>query len=89
MIEKFPEALAKAVKATLEDWKASNKVQRLWAHDASLWTNADEGKWLGWLGIVEEQIGETEKFPADRRRDSRGRIHTCGASGHGRVEPLR
>ncbi len=62
MIEKFPEALAKAVKATLEDWKANDKVQRLWAHDASLWTNADEGKWLGWLGIVEEQLAKRKSF---------------------------
>ena len=56
MIDKLPEPLAKAVKATLEDWKSSNKVQGLWARDASLWTNADEGKWLGWLGIVDEQV---------------------------------
>ena len=62
MIETFPEPLAKAVKATLEDWKANNKVQRLWAHDASLWTNADEGKWLGWLGIVEEQLAKRKSF---------------------------
>ena len=56
MIDKLPEPLAKAVKGTLEDWKFNNKVQRLWAGDASLWTNADEGKWLGWLGIVDEQV---------------------------------
>jgi transaldolase / glucose-6-phosphate isomerase len=62
MIDKFPEPLANAVKATLEDWKANNKVQRLWARDASLWTNADEGKWLGWLGIVEEQLKNRQSF---------------------------
>jgi transaldolase / glucose-6-phosphate isomerase len=62
MIDKLPEPLAKAVKATLEDWKSNDKVQRLWARDASLWTNADEGKWLGWLGIVEEQIKKVDSF---------------------------
>jgi len=62
MIDKLPEPLAKAVKATLEDWKANNKVQRLWASDASLWTNADEGKWLGWLGIVDEQLKNVATF---------------------------
>ena len=62
MIDKLPEPLAKAVKATLEDWKANNKVARLWSRDASLWTNADEGKWLGWLGIVEEQLKNRESF---------------------------
>jgi glucose-6-phosphate isomerase len=24
-------------------------VERIWARDASVWTNADEAKWLGWL----------------------------------------
>jgi transaldolase / glucose-6-phosphate isomerase len=62
MIDKLPEPLAKAVKATLEDWKANNKVLRLWARDASLWTNTDESKWLGWLGIVEEQLARRESF---------------------------
>jgi transaldolase / glucose-6-phosphate isomerase len=62
MIDKLPDPLAKAVRATLDDWKANNKIARLWARDASLWTNADEGKWLGWLGIVEEQLKNRESF---------------------------
>ncbi len=62
MIDTLPEPLAKAVRATLEDWKVNNKVQRLWARDASLWTNRDESKWLGWLGIVEEQLARRESF---------------------------
>ena len=24
-------------------------VERIWARDATLWTGADEAKWLGWL----------------------------------------
>ncbi|HEX4074210.1 MAG TPA: bifunctional transaldolase/phosoglucose isomerase [Candidatus Acidoferrales bacterium] len=59
---RLPDTLAQAVKATLEDWKANNKVKRLWARDASLWTNADESKWLGWLGITEEQLASRDKF---------------------------
>ena len=62
MSDHLPEALAQAVKATIEDWKAHNKVQRLWARDASLWSNTDESKWLGWLGIVEEQIADRQRF---------------------------
>jgi transaldolase/glucose-6-phosphate isomerase len=56
--------LAESVKTTLADWKAGNKVQRLWAGDASLWTNTDESQWLGWLGIVEEQIANRARFQA-------------------------
>jgi transaldolase / glucose-6-phosphate isomerase len=59
---RLPDKLAQGVDATLEDWKANNKVKRLWARDASLWTNTDESKWLGWLGITEEQIASRAKF---------------------------
>ncbi len=62
MIETFPEPLAKAVATTLEDWKTHDKVRRLWTRDASLWTAADEGQWLGWLGIVDEQMKNREAF---------------------------
>jgi len=58
----LPGDLAQSVKATLEDWKKNDKVKRLWARDASLWTYTDEGKWLGWLGIVEEQIAHNADF---------------------------
>ena len=57
---KLPAELSGAVKASLEDWKSNNKVQRLWERDASLWTGADESKWLGWLDIVDEQIGQID-----------------------------
>jgi transaldolase/glucose-6-phosphate isomerase len=56
------EDLARAVKATLEDWKANNKVQRLWARDPSLWTGKDEGQWLGWLGVAGEQVTNLDRF---------------------------
>ena len=52
----LPESLAQAVSAAIEDWKSRDKAKRLWARDASLWTNTDESKWLGWLTITEEQI---------------------------------
>jgi transaldolase/glucose-6-phosphate isomerase len=58
----LPGDLAQNVKATLEDWKKNNKVKRLWARDASLWTNKDEGNWLGWLGITDDQISHNSEF---------------------------
>jgi transaldolase / glucose-6-phosphate isomerase len=58
----LPPELAQGVKATLEDWKENDKVKRLWSHDAALWTGSDENKWLGWLGITEEQISHCERF---------------------------
>jgi transaldolase/glucose-6-phosphate isomerase len=52
----LPDKLESDVNASLQDWKKGGKARRLWHEDASLWTGADEGKWLGWLGITEQQI---------------------------------
>ena len=59
---RLPEKLKGAVEAALEDWKANGKVKRLWARDASLWTNTDEGSWLGWLGIADDQVSREGQF---------------------------
>jgi transaldolase/glucose-6-phosphate isomerase len=59
---KLPEPLAAAVQAALDDWRAHAKVRKLWARDASLWTGADEGQWLGWLGITNDQLAHSERF---------------------------
>src|SRR5439155_4033120 len=56
MSYKLPEALDKDAQAALEDWRKEGKVRRLWAADASLWTEEDEAKWVGWLGIVDQQL---------------------------------
>ena len=58
----LPADLRAAVDASLNDWETTGKVRRLWARDASLWTGWDEGDWLGWLGIVDEQIAHAERF---------------------------
>ncbi|MGC1485565.1 MAG: bifunctional transaldolase/phosoglucose isomerase [Candidatus Acidiferrum sp.] len=58
----LPEKLASEVNASLEEWKKSGKVKRLWQKDASLWDGKDEGKWLGWLDITKEQIENVEKL---------------------------
>lgn len=59
---KLPEALAAAVKTTIDDWRAAGKVRRLWQRDASLWTGTDEASWLGWLDIAESQLAHAESL---------------------------
>ncbi len=58
----LPAELDAAVKKNLNDWRASGKVSRLWQDDASLWTNEDEAKWLGWLGITDEQLANAARL---------------------------
>src|SRR5438128_8019356 len=43
------DGLSKAVAKSTEEWRASAKIRRLWQRDKSVWTGADEHKWLGWL----------------------------------------
>jgi transaldolase/glucose-6-phosphate isomerase len=58
----LPAELSGNVSDTLDEWTAANKVQRLWAGDASLWTGTDEDKWLGWLSLVDEQQKTIRRF---------------------------
>ncbi len=45
-------------------------VERIWARDATVWTGADEDKWLGWLDEpkrMQERVGEIVEFAAQAR----------------------
>src|SRR5579863_8319160 len=42
---KLPDGLMASVNTVVADWRTNNKVRRLWARDASLWTNSDEADW--------------------------------------------
>ena len=59
----LPLELSRAVESVLKDWDAIENGKRLWACDASVWTNGDEDKWLGWLTIVAEQKKSIRRFP--------------------------
>src|ERR1700727_1326533 len=37
-------------------------MQRLWQHDATLWSGSDEANCLGWLNIVEEQNAQQDQL---------------------------
>ena len=48
------------VRATLGRWAQGGLLDRLWQRDAALWTGSEEGRWLGWLGIVDHMQGTTD-----------------------------
>jgi glucose-6-phosphate isomerase len=58
----LPRVLFEHVRETLEEWKANDKVKKLWARDPSLWTEGDEDQWLGWLSIVSQQQRNVRRF---------------------------
>jgi transaldolase/glucose-6-phosphate isomerase len=59
---RLPAPLQAAVQAVLADWRAHDKVRRLWARDASLWTGGDEAAWLGWLSITDDQMAHLSRW---------------------------
>src|SRR5207245_4791448 len=59
---RIPEDLAADVAATLDGWRAGEKVRRLWSRDATLWTGADEAKWLGWLDVAEDRAAHLKRL---------------------------
>jgi glucose-6-phosphate isomerase len=58
----FSAPLTQAVQATINDWQTGNKMARLWRGDPTLWTGDDEDKWIGWLGIVEDQLAHLKQL---------------------------
>ena len=55
----FPE-MKTAYENELETWRKNGLIRRLWAGDKSLWTGTDEDKWLGWLHVIEHELGEVD-----------------------------
>jgi transaldolase/glucose-6-phosphate isomerase len=69
----LPPALAKAVDSSLDQWRRAGNVRRLWAGDASLWTGSDEGRWLGWLDIIDierKRVSELNDLAANIRHEN-------------------
>jgi transaldolase/glucose-6-phosphate isomerase len=59
-----PDALARAVRDEIAAWKKDSRMTRLWARDASVWSNQDEAKWLGWLDAIGREQKNLDKLRA-------------------------
>ncbi len=71
---KLPADLAAGMQESIEDWRKNDKGQRLWRGDATLWTGEDEGKWLGWLAITDDQLAHIQHLK-DVAEDTKGFKH--------------
>jgi transaldolase/glucose-6-phosphate isomerase len=60
----LPGDLDTALQEAQKNWDQANNTERLWKKEASLWTNSDESKWLGWLDVVQEELANASKFKA-------------------------
>lgn len=60
----LPPKIEDAIKEQIDLWNSKNTIHRIWEKDASVWSDEDEAKWLGWLTIVSEEIGSTGGYYA-------------------------
>ncbi|KQO56974.1 transaldolase [Methylobacterium sp. Leaf86] len=58
------DAIGAEAKKAVESWRASGSIRRLWTHDKTVWSNADEDQWLGWLRIVEDELARVSEYQA-------------------------
>jgi transaldolase/glucose-6-phosphate isomerase len=47
----LPESLASNVRRRITAMRRDGVVRRIWDRDRSVWSNADEDRWLGWLTL--------------------------------------
>ena len=62
--EQLPQPLRGAVVDAAASWDAQSSTRRLWERDATLWTGADEARWLGWLTAPEDAARTIESLTA-------------------------
>jgi transaldolase/glucose-6-phosphate isomerase len=80
----LPPDLDAALRTALQDWQQNDKTARLWARDASLWTDSDEADWLGWLTIVQhslDHLNEVEAFVHDLNASGIRQVVLLGMGG--------
>ncbi len=73
MTYSLPPWIEDDVRTASEKWRQERFIERIWNRDASVWTDADESKWLGWLDIVERELGDLQKY-----RDLKADIEQAG-----------
>lgn len=59
---KLPDDLSDSLDSTVREWIDQQKIARIWQKDASVWSNDDESKWLGWLDIVERELANVDTY---------------------------
>ncbi|WP_298955201.1 bifunctional transaldolase/phosoglucose isomerase [uncultured Methylobacterium sp.] len=57
-------SLAEAHGKAVELWRKDGLARRLWQRDPTVWSDADEAKWLGWLTIVGDEAAKAADYAA-------------------------
>jgi len=80
----LPAELEWNVRARMAELQRQDIVSRIWAGDASVWTSADEDRWLGWLSLPTTERPSLERltrFADELRREQIATVVLLGMGG--------
>jgi transaldolase/glucose-6-phosphate isomerase len=74
--------LKKKTETVAEEWRVHGNIRKLWLRDKSLWTGADEDRWLGWLDSVDDtELASYAAFAEQIKRDGFTDVVLLGMGG--------
>jgi transaldolase/glucose-6-phosphate isomerase len=80
----LPETLANSVRQRLAAFREQDVVRRIWDLDPSVWSNADEDRWLGWLTLpmqVREGVALAVRFADEIKAEGTTDVVLLGMGG--------
>ena len=78
------ESLANKVRQRLAAYRQQEVVRRIWDRDPSVWSRADEDRWLGWLTLPMQDrgaIGEIVRFAGEVKAEGIKDVVLLGMGG--------
>ena len=74
--------IEKRMDEIVEEWRKDGNIRKLWQRDKSLWTGADEDRWLGWLEMIgDAEIADYAAFAQQIRSDGFKDVVLLGMGG--------
>ena len=83
-----PPSLRKATDRLVATWEGDGRVGRVWQGDASVWTGADEDRWIGWLHVAGNQLADLEALVSLQRDTNVDRFERAVLLGMGGLESV-
>ncbi|HKY22888.1 MAG TPA: bifunctional transaldolase/phosoglucose isomerase [Vicinamibacterales bacterium] len=80
----LPADLASKVTARMADMRRQDVVRRIWARDMTVWTGADEDRWLGWLTLPAQDrsaLSRVTRFAAEIKSEGVQDVVLLGMGG--------
>jgi transaldolase/glucose-6-phosphate isomerase len=80
----LPDSLSDKVSRRVAALRDQNVVRRIWDRDPSVWSNADEARWLGWLTLPmqeREEVAPAVRFASEIKAEGTTDVVLLGMGG--------